>query len=69
MTYIPTEASDFLGLGADLQWGSMINASRAYISSAPWMVFSPGFMIAVTALCFNILGDTLRDKYGLRIKG
>jgi ABC-type dipeptide/oligopeptide/nickel transport system permease subunit len=27
------------------------------------------FMIAVTALCFNILGDTLRDKYGLRIKG
>jgi len=72
-SYILTEASlSFLGLGAQpptATWGSMINASRAYISSAPWMVFSPGFMIAVTALCFNILGDTLRDKYGLRIKG
>ncbi len=72
-SYILTEASlSFLGLGAQpptATWGSMINASRAYISSAPWMVFSPGFMIAVTALCFNILGDSLRDKYGLKIKG
>lgn len=71
--YILTEASlSFLGLGAQppaATWGSMINANRAYISSAPWMVFSPGLMIAVTALCFNILGDALRDKYGLRIKG
>jgi peptide/nickel transport system permease protein len=72
-SYILTEASlSFLGLGAQpptATWGSMINASRAYISSAPWMVFPPGFMIAVTALCFNILGDSLRDKYGLKIKG
>jgi peptide/nickel transport system permease protein len=71
--YILTEASlSFLGLGAQPPtptWGSMINASRAYISSAPWLVLSPGFMIALTALCFNILGDTLRDKYGLKISG
>jgi ABC-type dipeptide/oligopeptide/nickel transport system permease subunit len=71
--YILTEASlSFLGLGAQppaATWGSMINANRAYISSAPWMVFSPGFMIAITALCFNILGDVLRDTYGLKIKG
>jgi peptide/nickel transport system permease protein len=70
--YILTEASlSFLGLGAQppaATWGSMINANRAYISSAPWMVFSPGLMIAVTALCFNIFGDALRDKYGLRTK-
>jgi len=71
--YILTEASlSFLGLGAQpptATWGSMINAYRAYISSAPWMVFFPGLMIAITVLCFNILGDTLRDKYGLKIKG
>jgi peptide/nickel transport system permease protein len=70
--YILTEASlSFLGLGAQpptATWGSMISANRVYISSAPWMVFPPGFMIALTALCFNILGDMLRDKYGLRIK-
>lgn len=69
--YILTEASlSFLGLGAQpptATWGSMISANRAYISSSPWMVFFPGFMIALTALCFNTLGDTLRDKYGIRV--
>ncbi|MBI5188502.1 MAG: ABC transporter permease [Nitrospirae bacterium] len=67
--YILTEASlSFLGLGAQpptATWGSMISANRAYISSALWMVLFPGLMIAVTALCFNTLGDTLRDRYGL----
>lgn len=71
--YILTEASlSFLGLGAQpptATWGSMVSANRAYISSAPWMVFFPGLMIAITALCFNILGDNLRDRYGLKIKG
>lgn len=70
-SYILTEASlSFLGLGAQpptATWGSMINANRAYISSAPWMVFYPGLMIAISALCFNVLGDALRDKYGLKI--
>jgi len=70
--YILTEASlSFLGLGAQpptASWGSMINAGRAYISSAPWMVFSPGLMIAVTALSFNMLGDTLQEKYGMKIE-
>jgi peptide/nickel transport system permease protein len=71
--YIITEASlSFLGLGAQpptATWGSMINANRVYITTAPWTVFSPGFMIALTALSFNILGDSLQDKYGLKIKG
>jgi ABC-type dipeptide/oligopeptide/nickel transport system permease subunit len=71
--YILTEASlSFLGLGAQpptATWGSMISANRAYISSAPWMVLYPGLMIAIIALCSNILGDTLRDRYGLKIKG
>jgi ABC-type dipeptide/oligopeptide/nickel transport system permease subunit len=71
--YILIEASlSFLGLGAQPPmptWGSMISAHRAYIASAPWMVFAPGFMIALTALCFNLLGDSLRDRYGLKIRG
>jgi peptide/nickel transport system permease protein len=70
--YILTEASlSFLGLGAQpptATWGSMISANRAFISSSPWMVFFPGLMIASTALCFNTLGDALRDRYGLNIK-
>lgn len=71
--YILTEASlSFLGLGAQPpmpSWGSMVSANRAFILSAPWMVIFPGLAIAMTALCFNLLGDVLRDKYGLKIKG
>ncbi|MEW6163245.1 MAG: ABC transporter permease [Nitrospirota bacterium] len=71
--YILTEASlSFLGLGAQpptATWGSMVSANRSYISSAPWMILFPGLMIVITALCFNTLGDALRDRYGLKIKG
>jgi ABC-type dipeptide/oligopeptide/nickel transport system permease subunit len=70
--YILTEASlSFLGLGAQpptATWGAMVSANRSYISSAPWMVLFPGLMIAITALCFNTLGDVLRDRYGLKIE-
>lgn len=69
--YILTEASlSFLGLGAQpptATWGSMISANRAYISSSPWMVFFPGFMIAITALSFNMLGDNLKDRYDIKL--
>ncbi len=65
--YILTEATlSFLGLGAQpptATWGSMISANRAYILSAPWMVFFPGVLISVTAFCFNILGESLRKRF------
>ncbi len=70
--YVLTEASlSFLGLGAQPPmptWGSMVSMNRAYIASEPWMVLFPGMAIAVTALCFNVLGDALRDKYGFKVK-
>ncbi|NCO83870.1 MAG: hypothetical protein COZ31_04230 [Nitrospirae bacterium CG_4_10_14_3_um_filter_44_29] len=69
--YVLTEASlSFLGLGAQPPmptWGSMVSMNRAYIASEPWMVLFPGMAIAVTALCFNLLGDALKDKYDLRL--
>jgi peptide/nickel transport system permease protein len=64
--YILTEAAlSFLGLGVQpptATWGSMISANRSFIDSAPWMVLAPGFMIALTALSFNLFGDALKDK-------
>jgi peptide/nickel transport system permease protein len=67
--YILSEAGlSFLGLGAQpptATWGSMISANRVFISSAPWMVLTPGLLIAITALSFNILGDDLREKYAV----
>jgi ABC-type dipeptide/oligopeptide/nickel transport system permease subunit len=71
--YILTEAAlSFLGLGAQpptATWGSMISANRAFISSAPWMVLSPGILIAITALSFNVLGDDLRERYAVQKNG
>ena len=70
--YVLTEASlSFLGLGAQPPmptWGSMVSMNRAYIASEPWMVLFPGLAIAVTALCFNVLGDALRDKSLKKLK-
>jgi peptide/nickel transport system permease protein len=67
--YILTEAAlSFLGLGVQpptATWGSMISANRAFIDSAPWTVLSPGFMIALTALSFNLFGDALKEKYDI----
>jgi ABC-type dipeptide/oligopeptide/nickel transport system permease subunit len=68
--FILLEASlSFLGLGAQpptASWGAMISSGRAYLVVSPWMIIFPGVAIAITALCFNILGDTLSDRYGFR---
>ncbi|HEB76034.1 MAG TPA: ABC transporter permease [Nitrospirae bacterium] len=65
--YILTEATlSFLGLGAQPPtptWGYMVSANRAYILSAPWMVLYPGLAISITAFCFNVLGEALRERY------
>ncbi len=68
--FILLEASlSFLGLGAQpptASWGAMISSGRAYLVVSPWMILFPGLAIAVTALCFNILGDALSDRFGYR---
>lgn len=59
----------FLGLGAQPPtptWGSMISASRAYIITAPWTVFFPGAALSLTALCFNVLGEALKERSELK---
>jgi len=59
----------FLGLGAQpptASWGSMISAGRAYIVVSPWMVIFPGLAIAITALCFNLAGDALSERFGIK---
>lgn len=68
--FILIEASlSFLGLGAQpptASWGSMISAGRAYIVVSPWIVLFPGLAIAITALCFNLLGDALSERFGIK---
>ncbi|MFC4455460.1 ABC transporter permease [Deinococcus sonorensis] len=54
----------FLGLGVQPptpSWGSMLNTARGYLQTAPWLALSPGVVIFLTVLAFNLLGDGLRD--------
>ena len=54
----------FLGLGTqppDPSWGLMLAEGRGFIQLAWWLAFFPGMAIIVTVLCFNLLGDGLRD--------
>jgi peptide/nickel transport system permease protein len=54
----------FLGLGTqppDPSWGSMLNASRAYLRQAPWYAVFPGIALSMLLLGLNFLSDALRD--------
>lgn len=63
-------ALSFLGLGAQPptpEWGSMLGAERNQVFTAPHLVFYPGFMIMITVLSFNLIGDGLRDALDPRL--
>ena len=54
----------FLGLGAQLptpEWGLMISMGRTYFPDKWWYCIFPGLAIFVTVLCFNLLGDAVRE--------
>ncbi|TFV64031.1 UNVERIFIED_ORG: ABC transporter permease [Bacillus sp. AZ43] len=57
-------ALSFLGLGTQPpapSWGLMLAEGREFIEGGWWLSFFPGMAIVVTVLCFNLLGDGLRD--------
>lgn len=54
----------FLGLGAQMptpEWGLMISTGRAYFPDKWWYCIFPGIAIFITVLCFNLLGDAIRE--------
>ncbi len=62
---ILTEASlSFLGLGPqDIpSWGRIISDGIEYLQQAPHIALFPGFMIMLTVMSFNFIGDWLREK-------
>lgn len=62
---------DFLGLGAPPEipsWGNMLADARIFITRAPWLLFFPGFAIAITAFSLNLVGDALRDRVDPRFR-
>jgi peptide/nickel transport system permease protein len=68
---ILTEAYvSFLGLGVQpptATWGNMMQQSQSFIlRGAWWMWFFPSFIIVLTILSINLMGDGLRDAYDPR---
>lgn len=54
----------FLGLGAQLptpEWGLMISMGRRFFPDSWWYCIFPGLAIFATVLCFNLLGDAIRE--------
>lgn len=65
-------ALSFLGVGIQppaASWGNMLTNAQDYIWNAPWLAIWPGFMIFITVLAFNFVGDGLRDALDPRLKG
>ncbi|MAP11849.1 MAG: peptide ABC transporter permease [Gammaproteobacteria bacterium] len=60
----------FLGAGTPPEipsWGNIMAEGRTYFQIAPWIIFFPGVLLAVTVLAVNVLGDGLRDSLDPRI--
>lgn len=64
-TYVAAEASlSYLGVGLlppTPSWGAMLSQSVSYFAVLPSFLFIPGTYLFVVVLCFNLLGDAVRD--------
>jgi peptide/nickel transport system permease protein len=73
--YILGEAAlSFLGLGImepEPSWGLMLKQAQEDFKVLMlnfWWLLSPGFMIFITVISFNVLGDALRDIVDPKMK-
>jgi peptide/nickel transport system permease protein len=64
--YVLAESAlSLIGLGIQdpfASWGNLLSDAMSIvrIQFAPWILL-PGFFIFLTVVCFNVIGDTLRD--------
>jgi peptide/nickel transport system permease protein len=57
----------FLGLGVqppETSWGAMLGTAFPYLAQSPTPTIAAGCIISITVLCFNLIGDGLRDSVG-----
>lgn len=70
---ILTEAGlSFLGLGVQPpipSWGNIINEGRDSLLNHWWISTFPGVAILITVVCFNLIGDGVRDALDPRMRG
>jgi peptide/nickel transport system permease protein len=62
----------YLGLGAQPpqpSWGRMLNEAQTLTALSPTLALFPGLVIVFTVLALNLLGDALRDRLDVRLRG
>jgi peptide/nickel transport system permease protein len=60
----------FLGAGTPPEvpsWGNIMAEGRTYFQIAPWLILSPGLLLAATVLAINLVGDGLRGMLDPRL--
>lgn len=66
-----TAALSFLGMGVSPpapEWGALLASGRNYIRDYSYLCVIPGFIIMLTILSLNMLGDGLRDALDPRLR-
>ena len=61
----------FLGLGVQPpypEWGSMLSTARQFVRDYPHMVLIPGMFIMISVVCFNLIGDAVRDALDPKLR-
>jgi len=59
----------FLGLGVQPpspEWGAMIHEGKSYIRTNPDLMLYPGLMIMLVVVTFNLLGEALSERLGVK---
>ena len=62
-------AMSFLGLGVQSptpEWGAMIHEGKSYIRTNPELMLYPGLSIMLVIVTFNLLGEALSERYGVK---
>ena len=62
-------ALDFLGLGIQIpqpSWGSMIAKGQNVLTAEPQYVLIPSIVLLIFVMSLNLLGDALRERWGVR---
>jgi peptide/nickel transport system permease protein len=55
----------FLGFGAQPphpEWGLLVAEGRDYLTSAFWLILSPGVTIVLVVVSFNAIGHAIRER-------
>ena len=64
-TVLVISSLSFIGVGPQPpspEWGAMVSEGASYIMTAWWMAAFPGIAIAVVAVTFALLADTVQER-------